>query len=919
MRVSEQLIKLFWLPVLTLALTAGTNLSMAMGQIVVPATEHLTDDVAVTGTSTAPAAGSANEWLTRARQATLDRDFQLAEQYIQLAEELYQQRPAGTKLNYTPEMARQELADMRSRTSATASEATHGVTQAGKEFPVAAMSVPQVSADDIQTAARRALLKSRQALAHGDVETATLMANSAKQYPVDFAAIGDSPQALEMMIFHQNNLAALAAAKDKTYNQRAAMFLLQQAQSLIGYEDFETASSLIDQAKSFPVEFTPGPQHPDSLLALIESAPKASPVNDAKAAVMKLMSQAQFAADQRQWENAKSFVDQAKSFNLPDSEFAAGETRPWQLELQITQALNMQSFSGNTGEIAQTNFTDDDPSKVVQADYDPTTDTTHNAQVSGYDPINPDAAAATDSDDRLAKFPEFNPIPSRGMQLYRSGLQALDSGDSSRAREYFEMAWQYQDQLDAPTRQAIQDHLSKSSASSDGVRTASADDLFNEQTGQIPADADDVRGSQQAMFRKLQGEVFKERAAAERLLETSPREALEKMTMVRSRIAQSEIDPDSRRPLLTIIDRDIAEMQRYIDKNLPEIINDETNAARLESVDLRRQRSIDVETQIQKLIEDFERLVEEERYAEAEMVARQAQELAPDSDVVVALTEKSKFLTRVLRMNDLEAKNEKGVWDGLRNAQASAVPMDFDTPILFDKERFEERAAMRSSQLGLGEYNSEVERTIWNLLKNQKVQGEYTGTLSSAVEQLSRQAGVNIIFDKIALAAEGVEMDSTVDVPIREPISLQSALKVILGSAGLVFVVEDEVIKVTSRDAQQKDVRPKTYYVGDLVTPITNFSSTMQMNFMQPGPAYGNQNFNNNQLGGAPLSMPCGAAKSRCDECAVNCPAIRDGSTTAGWLAGRIWRVRQLPQRSPDRHPDLFDDRSPTTGGRNRS
>ena len=89
------------------------------------------------------------------------------------------------------------------------------------------------------------------------------------------------------------------------------------------------------------------------------------------------------------------------------------------------------------------------------------------------------------------------------------------------------------------------------------------------------------------------------------------------------------------------------------------------------------------------------------------------------------------------------------------------------------------------------------------------------------LDQLSRQAGVNIVFDDMALAAENVQKDRLVDIPIREPISLRSALEVILQSAGLVFVVENEVIKVTSRDARQTKLKIKTYYIGDLVMPVT--------------------------------------------------------------------------------------------------
>ena len=56
----------------------------------------------------------------------------------------------------------------------------------------------------------------------------------------------------------------------------------------------------------------------------------------------------------------------------------------------------------------------------------------------------------------------------------------------------------------------------------------------------------------------------------------------------------------------------------------------------------------------------------------------------------------------------------------------------------------------------------------------------------------------------------------------------------ILGNSGLVFVVEDEVIKITSRDVQRRDLKRRTYYIGDLVTPIQNFQNSLNMNFLTP-------------------------------------------------------------------------------------
>ena len=129
---------------------------------------------------------------------------------------------------------------------------------------------------------------------------------------------------------------------------------------------------------------------------------------------------------------------------------------------------------------------------------------------------------------------------------------------------------------------------------------------------------------------------------------------------------------------------------------------------------------------------------------------------------------------------------------------------------------------------------SEADRRIWNILRTERVQGEYKGTLAEAIDQLSQQANVNIVFDDLALATEGVRRDQLVDMPIRSPISLRSALQLIIQSAGLEFVVENESIKITSADSQQTKLKTKTYYIGDLVMPIVPPQHPMQINFMQP-------------------------------------------------------------------------------------
>ena len=141
---------------------------------------------------------------------------------------------------------------------------------------------------------------------------------------------------------------------------------------------------------------------------------------------------------------------------------------------------------------------------------------------------------------------------------------------------------------------------------------------------------------------------------------------------------------------------------------------------------------------------------------------------------------------------------------------------------------------MPSVLLKANEYDSPAEAKIWNALKNEQVQGTYRGTLAEAVDQLSRQAGINILFDEVALAAENVRTDASVSLTLHTPVSLESALKNMIGQRGLVFVVENEVVKVTSKESQKQNVKVKTYYIGDLVFPMAPPQSAYEMDFLQP-------------------------------------------------------------------------------------
>lgn len=598
------------------------------------------------------------------------------------------------------------------------------------------------------------LLAARRAIASGDVAMAQSMVAQARAGKTDWTGMADSPEAVDLLISRQTALVKLAGeGKPAEFNAQAATFLMEQARELVKLGDGQTARSLIAQAQKFPVDLNAQGFKPDEMLAQADqmiaaaskpavpvAAPNATAGESPVVAARRLTSMAMLAIDKRDWDQARSMVDAAMALNVADSEFTAGETRPWQLDLRIRQA---QSSVAQASQPASVNMQLPD-NGVQQAGYDPSADPTMNMKVGMEAPQNVNAAE------------EISP-----------------------------------------------------------------------EAGAVDAS--------ELLFREMQREVFKERADTERMMANEPRMALDRMVALRNKISSSELTPENRNPLLTIVDRDIREMQRYIDENLPDIVNSETNSQRLEDLDISRARRYEIEQQMQKLVEDFNKLMDQQRYAEAHAIARQAVELDPDSEIAILLDEKAKLAINLAEMQAMKDAREQGFYEGMRNAEDSATPFDDSVPLQYpDADLWNRTSEGRIARAEMRNYSSEAERQIWNLLKNSRIQGEFRGTLAETIAQIGAQAGVNIVFDSMALQAENVSTEKMVDIPITTPISLQSALNVVLRNANLVFVVENEVIMITSEAAQRENLTTQHYYVGDLVFPVGIKHAPAQMNFITP-------------------------------------------------------------------------------------
>ena len=714
---------------------------------------------------------------------------------------------------------------------------------------------------------RLAYLRIRQLIAQGNtVEAERFLGMIPEDHP---GVLGDSRQTAADLITKQRSLAEMRAQESVGFDEQAVQFLMQQSQEILKYQDFATAEMLANQAKLFQVDFSKMATQPDTLLATIAKHKNSqSTANPPVQQLMALMAQAQLAFDQGQFEQSRKLAFQAQQLQVPESQLPANQMRPWQLDLKIQDALKSQ------GQVVPVSFEKSDGDNVVQADYYPETDTTRNVTVAATQPASPPAS------NTLA------------MQQYQAGVNALQQNDQAAAKQYFSAAWRNRQDLDATAEQAVEEQLRslvepipgenlEEIPASDSVENAGDFPSFQPSTTSLPPTPQDLPSAtisasppqqqttaremsrdlatdaqQEQLFRRLQSEVFRQRATADQLRSQSPREAITTLTQLRTKITNATITDQGKRALLNFVDRDIAEIQKYIQTNLSDIQLAEDNASRLQNLSEEREARYNTELQIQKLVEDFNDLMDEQRYAEANMVANQAAELAPDSEIVALLKSKAAIHLNVIRGENIRERKEADFLNAMHRVEESTIQgVDNQIPMTFgDFDEYARDAKRRAAWLEDRQYSSPEEARIWNILKKEKVQGDFQGTLADVIRQLSEQSGVNILFDNPALAASSISSDMAVDIPINQPISLRSALNVVLGTSGLVFIVEDEVVKVTSREAQRRDVEFQTYYVGDLVTPIQNFTNSLSMNFMSPAGQYG-ANGLIGQTGAVPLAM----------------------------------------------------------------
>jgi general secretion pathway protein D len=598
-----------------------------------------------------------------------------------------------------------------------------------------------------------------------------------------------------------------------------------------------------------------------------------SELSTKKARTLDLLRQARQALAAGNREQAQAAAQQAGALGVPESMFLPDEDKPSVLAWDIQQASAKQPptatrYGDSSVAVVAASTVDSNDRYVKQTRVAPERDATRNVRATTAQPgtsnmrfaelpeplelpaddaqpfeeklPTPDANSLMPGSDKpsarsspRASSPIAAPVPfnspssaapkaadeaSAAAQLLEAGEAALRERDKQLAATLFGQAYLQRDQLDAAQQQRLQEHLQMLSAGD------SASPSSPSKTKAPSTLLDSAAESQQVLARQMSAEIGKKQSEARHMREQDPRQALKLLKDARQQVTDSKLSDEYRTQLLHRIDITLDETEKYINDHRSEIELDEKNKAVLEEVARDKEVRLKVQQQIADLVDQFNKLRDEQRFAEMEVVARRLIELAPDNAVAQQVWQTSKFIRREYMNRDLQDRKEESVWATLNDVENSAIQTVGDNrEMIYDQKHWNDLVKDRKGAGDRNEHRTERELEIERRLKTPVLLKYENTPLSEVMHGMSELAGVNIHLDPRGLSQEGVNSDTPVTINLSKEISLKSALNLILEPLHLSYVVKDEVLKITSEQLRDGEVYSKVYNVADLVIPIPNF------------------------------------------------------------------------------------------------
>ena len=229
------------------------------------------------------------------------------------------------------------------------------------------------------------------------------------------------------------------------------------------------------------------------------------------------------------------------------------------------------------------------------------------------------------------------------------------------------------DQLDPITRQRLQGTL----------QMLSVPGRASPPPGSAPSMVDEAAARQQLLARQVSAELAQQESKARAVQESDPKKALGLLEAARKRVEDAGLGPAYRERLLARVDRQLAEVRKYLETHQPLVELKEKNERIRDEVERQKRLKVEIDEKIARLVDDFNKRMDQGEWEKAEVLAKQAAELDSDNPVVKQIQLWAKFKRREHNNRALREAREQGYYEQLDSVAHTAIPYDDRNPIRF--------------------------------------------------------------------------------------------------------------------------------------------------------------------------------------------------------------------------------------------
>lgn len=335
-----------------------------------------------------------------------------------------------------------------------------------------------------------------------------------------------------------------------------------------------------------------------------------------------------------------------------------------------------------------------------------------------------------------------------------------------------------------------------------------------------------AKSAMEAEAQQLRAESLQVQARALKLFEQGDTDqAVQLLADLATKVKASKLTPARQQTILDPIEAKLDNfrlIKRQVDlytKDVKEKQERMTSRLQKASADQQRQE------EIAKRVADIKELMEKKNFSDAEKLALQAKQLDPDNQTLNLVYELAKRNRRMDDANRLRDEKEDAQLRLLDDAdRLKDVPTDQD-PVKFSMTTALRNRGRPGGDDVYSRPRTGVEREIeLKMDKAMKVNFKQA-SLREVLDTFADTAKINLSVDEPAIAAAGLELEKVlVSENIVQPISMRSIMQVILEKHQLQYLVENDMVVVTTLKKAKGRMYTKVFSVTELVTPIPDFA-----------------------------------------------------------------------------------------------